>query len=156
MWFQNNSITYVSLLFFAVFTLRTHVSILKEDQKFVKEKSKQLRPNFHENGKYLKKLIWFYLVFTYLDDNIFHLFIRVVTEIMFVKIVLFLPILKQSFGKSVPILETKNLILNNGHKMPFLGFSTFNWKASPSRMKDAVYEAIKIGYRYKLFSHTVC
>ena len=97
-----------------------------------------------------------YLVFTYSEDNIFHLFIRVVTEIMFVKIVLFLPILKQSFGKSVPILETKNLILNNGHKMPFLGFSTFNWKASPSRMKDAVYEAIKIGYRYKLFSHTVC
>ena len=77
-------------------------------------------------------------------------------EIMFFNIVLFLPILKQSFGKSVPILETKNLILNNGHKMPFLGFSTFNWKASPSRMKDAVYEAIKIGYRYKLFSHTVC
>ena len=74
---------------------------------------------------------------------------------MFFNIVLFLPILKQSFGKSVPILETKNLILNNGHKMPFLGFSTFNWKASPSRMKDAVYEAIKIGYRYKLFSHTV-
>ena len=76
-------------------------------------------------------------------------------EIMFFNIVLFLPILKQSFGKSVPILETKNLILNNGHKMPLLGFSTFNWKASPSRMKDAVYEAIKIGYRYKLFSHTV-
>ena len=74
---------------------------------------------------------------------------------MLLNVIVILPILKGSFGKSVHILNTKDLILNDGHKMPFLGISTFNWKASPSRMKDAVYEAIKIGYRYKLFQHVV-
>ena len=38
--------------------------------------------------------------------------------------------------------------MNSGHKMPLLGFGTFNWKAKPSIMKDTVYEALRVGYRY--------
>ena len=42
------------------------------------------------------------------------------------------------------------VILNSGHKMPLRGFGTSNLKAKPFEVKEAVYQALQTGYRYRV------
>ena len=39
------------------------------------------------------------------------------------------------------------VVLNSGHKLPLRGFGTSNLKAKPFQVKEAVYQALQIGYR---------
>ena len=41
---------------------------------------------------------------------------------------------------------TESMTLNNGCKMPLLGLGT--WQAKPGDVAEAVYQAIKSGYRH--------
>ena len=50
-------------------------------------------------------------------------------------------------GSSVSKLKD-HVVLNSGHKMPLRGFGTSNLKAKPYQVKEAVYQALKTGYRY--------
>lgn len=40
----------------------------------------------------------------------------------------------------------RTITLNSGHKIPTLGFGT--WQAPPGEARTAVYEALKAGYRH--------
>ena len=42
------------------------------------------------------------------------------------------------------------MVLNSGHKMPLRGFGTSNLKAKPFEVKEAVYQALQTGYRYRV------
>ena len=42
------------------------------------------------------------------------------------------------------------VMLNSGHKMPLRGFGTSNLKAKPFEVKEAVYQALQTGYRYRM------
>ena len=54
-----------------------------------------------------------------------------------------------SCGSSVSKLKD-HLVLNSGHKMPLRGFGTSNLKAKPFEVKEAVYQALQTGYRYRV------
>ena len=56
-----------------------------------------------------------------------------------------------SCGSSVSKLKD-HVVLNSGHKMPLRGFGTSNLKAKPNQVKEAVYQALKTGYRYMIQS----
>lgn len=40
----------------------------------------------------------------------------------------------------------KTAILNSGHRIPLLGYGT--WQAAPGEVGNGVFEALKIGYRH--------
>ena len=49
----------------------------------------------------------------------------------------------------MPLLKDY-VVLNSGHKMPLRGFGTSNLKAKPFEVKEAVYQALQTGYRYRV------
>ena len=67
----------------------------------------------------------------------------------FVKLFEYWTKLKMSSEIIMPLLKDY-VVLNSGHKMPLRGFGTSNLKAKPFEVKEAVYQALQTGYRYRV------